>query len=944
MKGSLVHLNVNPCRMCMPMGAVTALYGIRKCMTILHGSQGCSTYIRRHMATHYNEPVDIASSSLTEEGTVYGGEKNLIRGIVNLIKVYQPEVIGVATTCLAETIGEDLHRMIVNFYEAYPDYRHIPVIPIHSAGYGGSQYEGYFAALTGIVKTIPMEPTKNNRINIVTGPISPADTRYLKQLLESFSLEYILLPDLSENLDGGYQPEYIRLPQGGTSIDEIGLMAGARYTLELSAFTGEVSSVGHYLKETYGVPYAKLNLPVGLRDHDELIRWLADLSGKPMPLAVKKERSRYLDAMIDSHKYNGEARAVVYGEPDFVYSTVRLCAENGIMPVITATGSKAGRFRELIQAEIEGLAEQLQTGFFEIMEDTDFQKIEERARELGCNILIGNSDGRRMAERLGISLVRRSFPIHDRVGGQRLKMLGYEGALTYLDEITNALLGRKESSYREDLYRRYYKETGSMAIPSEFWLQRRETDMEEEIYVSELKKKTGNNDRTAEEKTASHPCFSCGAAHQYARLHLPIAPKCNISCNYCLKKYDCPNESRPGVTSAVLKPEEALHRFLEAKNKLPNLTVVGIAGPGDALANFQETIETLKLIREQDHKITFCLSTNGLMLPTYAEQLIEVGVTHVTVTMNAVHPNIGAKIYSFIDYMGERFTGEAAAAILLANQIAGIKLMTSRGIQCKVNIVVLKGINDLHIPEIVQKVKELGVTMTNIMPMIPVKGSVFEHLPPGSPEEISQLRKQCEFILKQMYHCRQCRADAAGTLGGDTVPLWDKSQSKADKEQAFKAPFKAPYLIPSTKQEEIIPLNSTSGKQEEMTDEEGATPGQGEVSFRIQVAVATKSGCLVDQHFGQVTEFYVYEYKNGRAFFLEKRSISKYCNGPEDCDTADDKISRIIETIGDCKAVIALRIGEAPKEKLRQKGIRVYTTYDRIEASVEKAAAEISAS
>jgi nitrogenase cofactor biosynthesis protein NifB len=938
MKGSLVNLNVNPCRMCMPMGAVTAFYGIKKCMTILHGSQGCSTYIRRHMATHYNEPVDIASSSLTEEGTVYGGEKNLIRGLLNLIKVYQPEVIGVATTCLAETIGEDLKRMIKHFYEEYPEYGHIPIIPIHSAGYGGSQFEGYFAALIGIVKELARKQVKNNKINIVTGPISPADTRYLKRLLESFSLEYILLPDLSENLDGGYQTEYNRLPQGGCSIEEIRQMAGARYTLELSTFMGESSSVGRYLEETYGVPYERLNLPIGLRDTDAFIKRLADLSGKPIPESIAKERSRYLDAMIDSHKYNSEARAVVFGEPDYVYSTVRLCAENGIMPVLTATGSKAPGFEQLVRQELEELAERFESGRFEIMEDTDFQRIEELAGDLKANILIGSSDGRRMAERLGVSLIRRSFPIHDRVGGQRLRMLGYEGALTYLDEITNAIISKKESGYREKLYRRYYKGTGKVAVPREFWLYRRETDMDNEIYVSELKKKSENPGLSAEDKTASHPCFSCGAAHQYARLHLPIAPKCNISCNYCLRKYDCPNESRPGVTSAVLKPEEALRRFLEFKEKLPNLTVVGIAGPGDALANFPETMETLTLIRRQDPEITFCLSTNGLMLPLYAEQLIEVGVSHVTVTMNAVDPKIGAKIYRSVHYMGREYTDEGAAAILLANQMAGIKLLTDRGILCKVNIVLIKGINDRHIPEIVQKAKELGAAMTNIVPMIPVKGSVFENLPPGDPLEISELRKQCEGILKQMYHCRQCRADAAGTLGENPAP----ARSGARRTVGMQA--NVPLMDSSGKQEVSMPTLSSSAKQEARAVNKAAMAGREEKAAGIQVAVATKSGCLVDQHFGHVTEFHVYEYRNGRAVFLEKRSVSKYCNGQEDCDSPEDKISRIIEAIGDCKAVIALRIGEAPKEKLRQKGIRVYTTCDRIENSVEKAAVEILAS
>ncbi|WP_099466933.1 nitrogenase cofactor biosynthesis protein NifB [Konateibacter massiliensis] len=876
MRGTLVNLNVNPCKMCMPMGTATALYGINKCMTILHGSQGCSTYIRRHMATHYNEPVDIASSSLTEEGTVYGGEKNLLQGLKNLIKLYNPEVIGVATTCLAETIGEDLVRMIDKFYRENPKYRDIRIIPIPSPGYGGTQFEGYMRALYEVVKNVDMDTTKNEKVNIVTSTLSPADTRYLKELLEEFSIDYILLPDLSETLDGTHKTNYERLPSGGTSISDISKMAGASLTLELSSFTEDKPSVAEYLFDTYGVPYKKCALPVCLRDTDKLIKIFSDISQNPIPERIKNQRGRFLDAMIDGHKYNGEARAAIYGEPDFVHSTVRLCVENGIMPMLVATGSKCPGLRELVENEIQQVADAYLIEQFEILDDIDFQTIEEKARELGVNILIGSSDGRRIAEKLQIGLVRRSFPIHDRVGGQRLRMLGYEGALTFLDEIANVILAKKETSFRKELYQEYYMG---------------ENTMEEKEII----------EKTIEEKTATHPCYNCGA-HQYARMHLPIAPKCNISCNYCLRKYDCPNESRPGVTTNILNPDEAFTKYMEVKKKVPNLSVVGIAGPGDALANFEETKKTLSLIREADKDVTFCLSTNGLMLPRYANDLIELGVSHVTVTMNAIDPKIGGQIYKYVDYMGTKYYGETAAAILLANQLTGIQLLTSQGIVCKVNIVMLKGINDHHIPEVVKKVKELGGTITNIMQLIPVEGSVFENLPLVSNKEIMEMRKSCGETMKQMYHCRQCRADAIGTLDHDQSIEFNACHKEEEKEK------------------------------ENLSES---------VAQKLQVAVATKSGMIVDQHFGQVSELYVYEYFKGNAKFIEKRNIDKYCSGKEECEEKEDKISMIIDTIADCDAVIAMRIGDSPRMKLNQKGIKVFTTYDKIEDSVKKVAAEI---
>ncbi len=805
MKGNLVNLNVNPCKMCMPMGAVTALYGIKKCVSILHGSQGCSTYIRRHMATHYNEPVDIASSSLTEEGTVYGGEKNLIQGLLNLIRVYAPEVIGVATTCLAETIGEDIRSMIGRFYENYPQYRNIVIIPISSAGYGGTQFEGFQEALCQIVRTVPMDTGPNNKVNVVTGFLSPADTRYLKAILGEFGLDYILLPDLSDNLDGVYQPSYSRLPAGGTDIREIRKAAGARVTLELTSFTGGSKSVAGYLKDTYGVPYIRCNPPACLRDSDDLLKILERISGKRIPERLRLERGRYIDAMIDSHKYCAEVRAAVYGEPDFVYGTVRLCVENGVLPVIAATGAKCESFKPMLTEEIQGLADTYFMDNYKILDDVDFQTIEENARELGVNLLIGNSDGRRIAEKLGIKLVRRGFPVHDHVGGQRLRSLGYEGALTLLDEIANSILDIKETGFREELFRKYYKgepcnkeelnnreESGKKAPDGrkveEPYEKASEKAFEKEIIPAGTKTAT---EKTAAEKTARHPCFNC-QAHKYARLHLPVAPKCNISCNYCHRKYDCPNESRPGVTTEILKPEEALRKFLQVRKKVENLSVVGIAGPGDALANFPETKRTLELIREHDPDITFCLSTNGLMLPQYAEALAVLGVSHVTVTVNAIDPKIGAKIYKYVDYMGLLYYGEAGAAILMSNQLAGIRLLVSKGIVCKVNIVMIKEINDSHIPEIVRKVKELGATMTNIMPMLQVKKSVFEQLPTVSEKELKEMRKNCGEILKQMYHCRQCRADAVGTLGDDRS--CDSIEASVKKAAAELNQYKAPAV------------------------------------------------------------------------------------------------------------------------------------------------------
>ena len=570
---SLVNLNTNPCKMCMPMGAATALYGIRDCITILHGSQGCATYIRRHMATHYNEPVDIASSSLTEQGTVYGGEKNLKQGLKNLISLYHPKVIGIMTTCLAETIGEDVGGIMERFYEENPEYRDITLLPVNSPGYGGTQYEGYMAAVNAVADKLQMDTEKNEKVNVIIPPESPADIRYLKSIFRMFGIDAIFLPDISENLDGGHLEQYSRLPKGGTDISELKKMAGARFTIEISDIDSEVSPA-QTLYEKYQVPYQKILSPVGLKATDAFYELLAELSGKEIPEEIKEARSRYLDGMIDSHKYNSAGRAVIYGEPEFVIAAVRLCTENGIMPVAVSTGSVCPNLKQHVEDSIADTGKRYFVEDYIISDDTDFKEIEEYAAKYKANVMIGNSDGRRIEEQLHIPLVRRAFPIHDRIGGQRLRMLGYEGSLSFLDEITNALLSVTENSFRETVYDAYYKGT-----PIE-----KKKEEEDEIPADILK------------KTMEHPCYNC-AGHQFARIHLPVAPSCNVQCNYCVRKFDCPNESRPGVTSTILTPVEALERYKAVKAKLSNLKVVGIAGPGDSLASNYPDVSTIRTLR-----------------------------------------------------------------------------------------------------------------------------------------------------------------------------------------------------------------------------------------------------------------------------------------------------------------------------------------------------------
>ncbi len=265
-----------------------------------------------------------------------------------------------------------------------------------------------------------------------------------------------------------------------------------------------------------------------------------------------------------------------------------------------------------------------------------------------------------------------------------------------------------------------------------------------------------------------HPCFNLEASHSYGRVHLPVAARCNISCNYCHRDYDCPNESRPGVTSRLLKPEEAVLRIYEAKKFFNNISVAAVAGPGDSLADPENTFKTFKLIKKEFPEIILCMSTNGLNLAENAKYLDETGVKFITVTLNSINTKIASKIYRYVNYKGVIYKGEEAAGILLEKQLESIALCIDNGFLIKINTVLIPGINDLHIKELSKVLKKLGVYLFNVMPMIPAEKSFFHKIgiKGAGRHDIVNATNGLEGI-NIMKHCRQCRSDAAGLLGND---------------------------------------------------------------------------------------------------------------------------------------------------------------------------------
>ena len=373
----------------------------------------------------------------------------------------------------------------------------------------------------------------------------------------------------------------------------------------------------------------------------------------------------------------------------------------------------------------------------------------------------------------------------------------------------------------------------------------------------------------------THPCFNAKARHLFGRAHLPVAPECNILCKFCDRKFDCVNETRPGVTSVLLSPKQALAYMKELVVRKPEISVVGIAGPGDPLANPEATFETLRLIREEYPSMLLCIATNGLMLHESIEELVKVKISHVTVTINALTPETGAKIYSWVRYKKRVYRGIEGASLLMENQLKAIPLLKKNGIIVKINSIVLPGINENEIPEIAGRVKDLGADIFNCMAFVPNPGSEFKDLQGPTADLMLKVRHAASGFLPIMAHCSRCRADATGLIG----------QGPLDEDIALLKKHSVGIPVPEKK----------------------------------YVAVATREGHLINQHLGEVRSLKIYEMNSGRLKLIGERETPEPGSGIERWK----ELSHILE---DCSAVFVSGAGAAPRTILDINGIRLFET------------------
>lgn len=424
----------------------------------------------------------------------------------------------------------------------------------------------------------------------------------------------------------------------------------------------------------------------------------------------------------------------------------------------------------------------------------------------------------------------------------------------------------------------------------------------------------GENDLPTEiwEKVKNHPCYSEEAHHHYARMHVAVAPACNIQCNYCNRKYDCANESRPGVVSEKLSPETAAKKVLAVASTIPQMTVLGIAGPGDPLANPEKTFKTFELIAKTAPDIKLCVSTNGLALPDHVEQLSKYNIDHVTITINMIDPEVGAKIYPWVYYKKKRYTGVEAAKILTDRQLQGLEMLTERGILSKINSVMIPGINDQHLVEVNKAVKSRGAFLHNIMPLIsaPEHGTVFGLTGQRGPtaQELKALQDSCEGEMNMMRHCRQCRADAVGLLGEDRSAEFTTDKIM-EMEVNYDLESRKAYQS-AVEQERLAVVAAKKSEMETLAGEHS--------DISMLIAVATKGGGKVNEHFGHAKEFQIYELTTGGAKFVGHRRVDLYCQGGYG---DEDSLETVIRAINDCHAVFVAKIGGCPKNDLKTAGI-----------------------
>ena len=423
-------MTVNPCRLCAPLGAVLAFKGFAGMMPILHGSQGCATYIRRYLISHFREPVDVASSSFTEETAIFGGQAQLTTALRNVAERYRPLAVGIASTCLSETIGDDVGLFIREL-----ETEGIPLVSVSTPSYSGCHADGFKETVAQVLRRFlatgisGSKATESDPLLLLPGMVSPADLRHLKELVSAFGLRPITAPDYSDTLDGGSWEVYHPLAPGGTATGDLEVLTHGTPWLGMSgaAIPNQASCAA---EERLGRSGFTRSYPMGIEATDALIESLKLIADRPVPAWIEAERSRLLDSYADFHKYLAGVRAAVVADADLADGTVRLLEELGVSIAFAATPDVSTPLEDREFPAVGGI---------------DYDEVDGLIDQYQPDLIIGSSKLYPSVRGRELPLIRIGFPVHDRVGGPRLLHLGYRGSQQLLDRIVNAILKQRQA-------------------------------------------------------------------------------------------------------------------------------------------------------------------------------------------------------------------------------------------------------------------------------------------------------------------------------------------------------------------------------------------------------------------------------------------------------------------------------------------------------------------
>ncbi|WP_147820738.1 nitrogenase molybdenum-iron protein subunit beta [Salidesulfovibrio onnuriiensis] len=438
-------LVVNPAKTCQPIGAMYAALGIHGCLPHSHGSQGCCAYHRSTLTRHYKEPISAATSSFTEGASVFGGQANLLQAIDNIFTVYEPEVIAVHTTCLSETIGDDLNQIRDKAEKEgkIPEGKH--VIGASTPSYVGSHVTGFSNMVKAMALAAEKTGRKNGKINIIPGWVEPADMEEIKRLAAMVGVEFILFPDTSGVLNGPLSGEYHMFPEGGVTMKELRSAGDSMGTLALGEWCS--ADAARALDSAHKVPCRVLDMPFGLQATDRFIDALRTVAGVSVPEEIAHERGQLVDMMSDMHQYFYHKKVALVGDPDQLIAMTEFLVSIDMCPVHVVTGTPGKRFEKRIREITADMPFEVN-----VRAAGDMFLLHQWIKNEPVDLIMGNTYCKYIARDEDIPLVRWGFPILDRVGHQYFPTVGYKGGLRLLEKILGVLLDRKDRDASEESF------------------------------------------------------------------------------------------------------------------------------------------------------------------------------------------------------------------------------------------------------------------------------------------------------------------------------------------------------------------------------------------------------------------------------------------------------------------------------------------------------------